>query len=49
MKIPNLPRLTTRCHNWQRDVPRAKGDYFKKKFWKKYDRKKFIRNFLKTL
>ena len=40
---------TEKYHNWQNgDCQKPKKNYFKKGFWKRYDRKKFYRNLLKT-
>lgn len=42
MKL-NRPK-TEKWHNYDDDVGHPKENYFKKNFWKRYDRKKFLRN-----
>ena len=46
MKISRVK--TEKYHNWQID-PSSHQNYFKKGFWKKYDRKKFIKKLLKFI
>ena len=36
---------TEKYHNWEIDPSSKHESYFKKGFWKKYDRKKFFRRF----
>lgn len=46
MKISRVK--TEKFHNWEEgDCGKPINNYFKKGFWKKYDRKKFLRNLLK--
>lgn len=48
MKIPRVK--TEKYHNYQEgDVGAPIDNYYKKGFWKKFDRKKFIRKILKGI
>ena len=40
---------TEKYHNYDFYPSTKEGNYFKKGFWKRYDRKKFIRNLLKSI
>lgn len=40
---------TEKYHNWDLEPSSKQPDYFKKGFWKRNDRKKFFKRFIKDL